>query len=636
MSSLSTPASPPSWQGLTAQASRAGWLLRVLLQGIWVVAPVILMWELVDENRTNTLFQDDWVYVPLYEKAKLGQLTAHDLFGGYLEHRPAIVRMLNIALTLVSRGDVSWQCIAGFLAVLITWLNCGWLLRRSLGGWDRIWLPWGLMGWVLFCPVQWQGFLWPSCMLVNLPQCYLTTALVVMGSRRLGPWLRFAGAAILAWLATYTYAPGLMLWVILPLAAACGYGTEDTAARKRFVLAWLVPMGLTLFFYFHNLKNEVEPAFAYGQGNSETAGHSIEAVLREPGRGLRFALVLLGSSFARGIFGPRADVAFWMGTALLLLALVAAWAVIQTWRRSADRQAALPFAILTGFAFGVAAMIAAGRAWASKDVGGALNNRYGCYACAFATGLIGLFAVLRRPIAESTSEAASHVMARSRAVIAWLTRPAAGVLCGLLVANWFYGAEMMPTWRYARLRGAVDVHFAPVLGQQQDRGRDPVQLRLAMERAATLNKLGYLERPQADSVHLDSFKFKGKLDDRLGRITGTDRKPDRIEIEGYALLTMHGRPPDAVLLTVRSDESPKPVIVDVALPEVLPAFLLLNCMKDAQFAFDDYRPRRCGQWHAIVKREQLAKTGKTRLEVWALNFENFTIVEIGEGVSIDG
>jgi hypothetical protein len=182
----------------------------------------------------------------------------------------------------------------------------------------------------------------------------------------------------------------------------------------------------------------------------------------------------------------------------------------------------------------------------------------------------------------------------------------------------------------------VDVHFTPVLGLQQDRGHDPVQLNLAKERAATLNRLGFLERPQAETVYLDPFRLKGKLDERLGRITGTDRKPDRIEVTGYALLTMHGRPPDALLLTVRNDSSPKPVIVDVALPEVLPAFLLLNCMKDAQFAFDDYRPRRCGQWHASVKREQLPKGGKVRLEIWALNFENFTIAEIGDGVTIDG
>lgn len=621
----------------TPQAQRAGLVLLRVLQLAFVLAPAVLAWNLVDDNRVNTLFLDDWVYVPLYEKFKLGQLTMHDLFGGYLEHRPAIIRMVNIALTFLSGGDMSWQCVGAFVSIALTWLSLGWLLHRALGGWNRLWLPWGLLGWVMYCPVQWHGYLWPACMLESFPMMFFSFALVLLGAERVPFWVRFAGCAFCAWLATYSYTPGLILWGLVPLGVACGYGIGEVAARKRFLIAWLVPMGVVVICYFHGLENEVEPVFAYGQGVGDTATHSIAAVLRAPDKGVRFALSLVGSNFSRGVFGPRWNVALYLGLAVFLLFLMAAFALVRRWSNVRLRQRVLPFALTACFGLGVGCMVAAGRAWASSDVGGALNNRYACFSCAFIAGVAGMMTVLRRASKDDPTVAGgSSRKVGCVAWTSWLTKPAAGAMCGLLVANWCYGAEMMQAWRYARLRGAVDIHFTPLLGQEQDRGRSGVQVRLAAERAATLNRMGLLHPPQATTLDLDQFTKRGKLDLKLGRITGTDRRSATIEVSGYALLTMHGRPCDAVLLTARTGDSPQRRIIDVSLPDNLPAFLLLDASKDFHFlVFDTHRPRRCGQWTATVKRESLPKGGKVRIEAWALNFENQSVFEIDEGFTID-
>jgi hypothetical protein len=279
-------------------------------------------------------------------------------------------------------------------------------------------------------------------------------------------------------------------------------------------------------------------------------------------------------------------------------------------------------------------MVAAGRAWASKDVGGALNNRYACYACAFIAGIVGMLAVMRR---RDTQDPLAEQRPAARNFQRWISHmalPGTGLLCGVLLANWFYGAEMMQVWRYARLRGAVDVHFTPLLGQQQDRGRTPVQLNLAEERGATLNRLGLLRPPQAQTPSLKPFEKKGRLANDLGQITETYQKPDQIEVRGFALLTMRGRPPDAVLLTVRSDTSPTPIIVDVCLPNVFPVFFLADNSKDDQFIFDADRARRCGPWVGTVKRAQIPE-GKAQIEAWALNFEKRTIREVGSGVAVE-
>ncbi|OAI56738.1 hypothetical protein AYO49_00485 [Verrucomicrobiaceae bacterium SCGC AG-212-N21] len=612
------------------------------------------------ENRVNTLFLDDWAYVPLYEKAVHGGLTLHDFFGGYLEHRPAIARVIAIVTTLVSKGDVRWQCIVTFCAITLTWINCGLLLHRALGGWRRVWLAWGMMGWVMFCPVQWQEFLWPSCHMDTLPLLFLTSSLLVLGRERMNFWLRLGLCGSFAWLATYSFAAGLTLWVLVPLAAACGYGFPEVAHRKRFLLTWSVPMTIVLFCYFHGLKNEMESPFAYGQGNADTMTHSLVAVLKSPEKGLKFAVTLVGSNLARGILGSRGNVAFWLGvlaTIVFAFGLAVVWA---RWKHLPARRATLPFAVIALYGLSVAGMVASGRAWASKDVGGALNNRYACFASAFVAGVVGLLCVeasslvgsqplpgtqtLTPGVAQLVPVIAGREAKRKRwladhaaASVKNFAMPLGGVLCGLLFANWCYGANMMKAWHSARLRGAADIHFSRMLGPSRDRGQNAQHIRLAYERAVTMDKLGFLEHPLATTLDLDQFDIKsGGLDKKLGLITGTEREADSIIIRGYALQSMSGRPADGILITYSDEPDQNRKIVEVVLPDSIPALFSEGTTKDWQYVvLDEYRPKLYGQWTATIRRDALPKGKKLHIEAWVLNIENMTVKEIVEGFTIN-
>jgi hypothetical protein len=630
--------------------SRAGgWLVRVC-QAVLVLLPVVLAWRLAKRYRVNVLHLDDWAYVPLYEKAVNGGLTWHDFFAGYLEHRPAVARVIAIVTTVLSNGDVRWQCVVAFAAITLTWVNCGLLLRRALGGWRSFWLPWSLMGWVMFCPVQWQEFLWPSCHMDTLPLFFLTSAMLVLGAERLPLWLRLAFCAAFAWSATYSFAAGLTLWVLVPLAVGCGYGVPEVAARKRFLFTWLVPMGIVLFCYFYDLKNEEARAFAYGQGNVDTMTHSVAAVLQAPEKGIKFTLTLLGTNFARGIFGERGPVALAMGMAGAGVFALGLAALLRRWKQFGARRAALPMALIAFYGMSVAGMVASGRAWASKDVGGALNNRYACFASAFVAGLVGLVGVgagLRRnpsasggnsggkPVAEEGdgNELAEGGAPRWLAISA---RPLGGVLCGLMVANWCYGAHMMASWHYARTRGAVDIHFSRLLGPAQDRGQDMLNIHLAHERAVVMDKLGFLGTPLAKTLDLKQFRIRDEeLEARLGRVTGTVLEPETITINGYAMLATSGRTADGILITCNDGSERGPQIVEAVMPDNLPAFYLNSTLKDLQYILlDDDRPRRHGGWSARIRRDALPKGGDLRIEAWALSYEGMSVKRIGDGFTI--
>ena len=426
--------------------------LGVILAAAFVAAPFLIAWELGRKFRFNTLLLDDWAYVPLYEKAIQGTLTLHDFFGGYLEHRPAVARVIAIITTLMTKGDMRAQSIVAFLAISLSWVNCGILLRRAIPSWRRWCIPFGILGWIMFCPVQWQEFLWPSCHMDPLPFLFLTTGLIVLGKDKWPMALRLLLCVACAWLATYSFAAGLTLWVLLPTAAACGYGLPEPAQRMRFVGVWCLPMAIVLFAYFHGLKNEMEGAFAYGQGHEDTMTHSVWTVIHDPGKGIKFLATLLGGNISRGVFGRRAEVALWLGGTGLSLFGICLLLWMKVWRWSAARLAALPFVIISGYGVAVAGMVAAGRAWASKDVGGAMNNRYACFATVFLTGMVALIAVLRHY--DMTAEAGKNEVGDRGTAFSLLHPPIlkrggpvlAGVLGGLLIANWCYGARMMEAW----------------------------------------------------------------------------------------------------------------------------------------------------------------------------------------------
>lgn len=617
------------------------WLL-ILLATAFVLAPFAISMDLGRKCRFNTPLLDDWAYVPLYEKAIQGGLTLHDFFGGYLEHRPAVARAIAIVTTLATHGDLRSQPIVAFIAITLTWINCGIFLRRAIPRWRHWWLPFGLIGWILFCPVQWQEFLWASCHMDTLPLLFMTTALLVLGKPSWPLPLRLVLCFTCAWLATYSFAAGLTLWIFIPAAVLCGWGFAVPRERVRFALLWALPMAIVLFAYFHGLKNEVEGPFAYGQGNEDTMTHSVMAVIQHPEKGVKFLVTLLGANLSRGVFGDRADTALWLGAAAVTVLMIALLMWVKRWRNLPDRIAALPLAFISCYGVAVAGMVASGRAWASKDVGGAVNNRYACFATAFVAGLAGLLAVLRfqqsrsQPPSDEQDNppvAALRFLCPKRVVTC--VPVLAGLLAGLLIANWSYGAQMMQSWRYARIRGAVDVHFSPFFGLSQDRGGPVQHIHLAIPRAVTMDKLGLLHPPLAKSLSLSEFRIQPRLPDRQGRIEGTNRRSTgQITIYGYAMLKLSGRPADAVLITFDSDAHKEPTIIEVVLPDGLPAFWQRCTTKDLQYVVaDDNVPTRFGNWQAIIDRSKLPK-GRLHIQAWALDFPGMAVRAIDKGLYI--
>ncbi len=622
---------------LSSSASRSQRLTRWLVLA-WQIAvlalPVILLFFAVNDFRFNTYFLDDWVYVPLYEKAVKGGLTLRELFAGYLEHRIPVPKILSILGVLLTKGDVTVMNWLVYASLVFSWLGVGLLLWRVIGSWAKMWLPWALCGLALNSAVHWQILLWPSAIVLALPGFFLVMGLLALGSRRLGFWPKL----VLTFLATccgiLSCASGLTLAILLPAAALCGYGMQDRRMANRFFGVLGAGMVVVIALYLHNLKSEVEPAFAYGQENgASTLKDSIASLLfSNPGRGVPYFIAQMGTNLCRGLNADRRTAALVMGSLVLVIYL---GFLIQAWRGRKEGllTKAAPFLALGGYSIGSAMLITLGRAWVSPSFGGALNNRYSGIAAMLIVSLVGLSAILW---AGSSEKAGARIVRGPLMMMA-------GVLAMLLVVNWCHGYRMMEAWQGARLRGAVDIHFSQVLGLSglsSQKGRDRVrhQIALAKERAKTLDELGFLHRPLARDLRLSQFKLWRDLSRTLGDVVSTSSRENKIYIEGYALLRSVGRPADGVLVTSKPAGEPdaEPMIIDISYSDELPAWLETNFMKDYHFIVKNLeRPQLFGKWRIDLDRARL-RPGKHKIECWALDFKDGSVRRIGDGFFADG
>ncbi len=603
------------------------WAWRLLQVAILLV-PVVQLHQAVRRYRVNTLFLDDWVYVPLYEKAAKGLLTWHDLYAGYLEHRIPIPKLIAILGVLFTKGDVTTQCWTVWAVLVLCWLGVGLMLWRVFRDWDRLWLPWALSGGILCSTLHWQNLLWPSNHVLAMPGVFLVLALLCLGAPRLRFWPRLLSVFFFTWCAMHSCASGLSLAGIMPVVVLCGYGTADWRERRKFLLWLCGGLAVSCAIYLHDLKSEVEPAFAYGQENgADTLKHDIGTLFQNPHNILPFFTAQLGANLSRGLNADRQDTPLIFGSLLLavfLLLAVWAWAG----RKEGRLARAAPFLGLGSYSLGAAALITLGRAWASPYIAGALNNRYSSISAMLIVAIVCLAALWLHEV-RLRGAAASLIERR----IAPAVPVAAGLLGMALIAVWLHGHSMMRAWQEARLRGAVDLHFSQVLGLS-GHGDHP-GLRMNVVAAATgmkiLDELGYLDHPLAKERTLQGFKLRENLPQNLCAIRERFITKNRTIISGHALLKSSGRPPDGIALTARgSDPSNRdPQLLTINYVDEPPVWADTHYTKDFHFILSKTsRPARYGRWRIEIPNTQIPP-GRQRLELWALDYKDMTRHRIG-------
>ncbi len=186
-----------------------------------------------------------WVNIPIWDewdtpgRALLQyfrhDLTWADLFGQHNESRKVIPRLIHIGIASVAGWDVrqgmvlTFLCACGVSALTLVYL------RKHTG---KATLPalfvWLLMNLMLFAPSQYENFLSGFIYEFFIPVLCLFGCVAVNLSKARW-WVRVAANAAFALVATYTFAHGMLLWLL-----AVPIPKPNETSRSRIAAGWIV------------------------------------------------------------------------------------------------------------------------------------------------------------------------------------------------------------------------------------------------------------------------------------------------------------------------------------------------------------------------------------------------------------
>jgi hypothetical protein len=159
-------------------------------------------------------YMDAWEFVPFLQKSYEGTLTLGDLWSQHNEHRIFVPRLIMLGLARLTHWDLRYELTVTVVCIALVFGVIAWQVRqtdRTLGLSPRNWaLP--VISLVIFSMNQWRMWLWSWQLQAALSLLAVMAAIVFLA--RPGFTTRYFIAAILcAFVATYSFASGLAVWL---------------------------------------------------------------------------------------------------------------------------------------------------------------------------------------------------------------------------------------------------------------------------------------------------------------------------------------------------------------------------------------------------------------------------------------
>jgi hypothetical protein len=508
---------------------------RTALACIWVVAmvPMLHLTYLVRLYGVEVPKLDDWEMAPLIVDAHHGALRWADIFAQQQEARTILPKLIFILSAAGDHWDVRDQMLISVAACWLTAAGLFVLLRRSQLGLGALAVCFWLVVLTIFTLAKYEIWTFASGFPSFFPALFLTTALVVAGTRRLAtPW-KFILCALLAASSSFTLANGLLAWGLT--FPACLLMNKIPRWRS-WLVGWLGLCALCVTVYFWGYRKPADlTAFAPAVAWTSYA---------------RFILEFLGGALAYAWKSRPNLMAALFG--LVQLAFFAG-ALFYCLRRIRDRSflaRAVPWFALALHSVGSAVLAALGRVGYGAPY--ALASRYVTFSVYLIVAVIALIALL---VSENGRENPA-LPGRLR----W-----SSAICFLLLAAYLipYKVCAANSRFFARAASAKDrlaraaILFSPALDASEliKKTNYPNDARPVISGADHLDRLHLLRPALVRTNRLDALPH-AEADGRLASglcesVTSGDA--NLIRASGWAALNEKGRPPDCVAVGYQAE-----------------------------------------------------------------------------------
>lgn len=484
-----------------------------------------------------------WVNIPIWDewdtpgiailRASEHTLRWSDLFAQHNESRKVIPRLLCIALAFPAGWDVRHAMVLTFASVCLTSALVFVYLRKSrrTPANPQILFAWTIVNFLLFAPSQYENILSGFVFEIFIPVLCLFGCISVNLSQRRLPE-KVAWNAILALVATYTFAHGMLLWLLaLPIPNDAERLRPSWRRRAApWYLVFVAIAAVSVAYYFNGYKR---PDVAPPPANLSQAGQVLD-----------FLIVWLGAPLRSTWLSARTA-----GTAAgVVLLLTTAPTLGFLYRNKARWKSYYPWLSLAAFSLASGLVTAIGRVNIGVDLvfntsfDGFSSMRYN------ATSIFAYVAIIGMLLNLHSDTIGSSFPGRSR----WLV--GASILCTLLGIAWIYTLSdeqtRVPLFQRNRARARAAAIWSRVLPDNPEIFSAYPYPEGFSNRVEALKRLHLLKLPEVaepvarmiSSVPQPIGIEAGNLD--IGRL----EDGNKLHVAGWARNPEENRPADYVVL----------------------------------------------------------------------------------------
>ncbi|MBW4487138.1 MAG: hypothetical protein KME12_05045 [Trichocoleus desertorum ATA4-8-CV12] len=321
---------------------------------------------------------DQWWTTQTIIKAMNGTITFGDLLAQHNESRKFFPRLVDIALAYLTKYDVRAEMFLSILLSCVISLSLIWLSYVTISQRRIVICALALItNLLLFSPIQYEAWLNGLSNVVYLSLACITSGLVI-ATTSLHPGIKLGICAVLATISTFSFANGILAWIIIFPALYSFTGSSKFLEKIWLVLGWFLIAALNLVVYFYDYH---KPGYH----------PSLLTAVWSPGKAIVYFLSFLGNPLAWGTVVQTPNQATIVGLVLLVLYCLLGLNWLRSCSKLGTRQQEIIWLSLGAYGIVSAAITTVGRVGFSTEQ--ALASRYSTFAIYLFISVIHLIAL---------------------------------------------------------------------------------------------------------------------------------------------------------------------------------------------------------------------------------------------------
>lgn len=215
-----------------------------------IISPFAFLLYWITQFVVDMPFWDEWALVPYLEKSYAGTLTIRDLFDQHNESRLFFLRLIIIPLARLTGWNTNYEIGGSVLIAVLTFLlTAHQSIRTSIicYGKKNVWLP-VFLSVLIFSVLQWENWSFGYSLTIYINIFSAIIGLFLLSQPSFS-WIRFVGSLLAGTIATYSYANGVLYWIIGLLTLFMS-AHEQRIRRISPYIIWIMFSAAVLTLYF--------------------------------------------------------------------------------------------------------------------------------------------------------------------------------------------------------------------------------------------------------------------------------------------------------------------------------------------------------------------------------------------------